>query len=115
MRASTLEVLGQDFIRTARAKGLAERVVQVRHVARNALIPIMTMLGLSLGGLVEGAFITEGLFGIPGIGRMAVDSLFARDYTVIMAITLIIAISFVTTNLIVDLAYGFLDPRIRYH
>lgn len=115
MRASTLDVLGQDFVRTARAKGLAEAVVQVRHVARNALIPIMTMIGLSLGSLVEGAFITEGIFGIPGIGRLAVDSLFARDYPVIMAITLVIAVSFVTANLIVDIAYGFLDPRIRYH
>ena len=114
MRASTLEVLGQDFIRTARAKGLTEMVVQVRHVARNALIPILTIMGLALGGLVEGAFITEGMFGIPGVGRMAVDSLFARDYPVIMAIALIIAGAFVTANLIVDIAYGFLDPRIRY-
>jgi len=114
MRASTLDVLGQDFIRTARAKGLRESMVQFRHVARNALIPIMTVLGLSLGTLVEGAFITEGIFGIPGIGRLAVDSLFARDYPVITAITLVIAVSFVAANLFVDLMYAYLDPRISY-
>lgn len=114
MRASTLDVLGQDFIRTARAKGLRESVVHVRHVARNALIPIITILGLSLGGLVEGAFITEGIYGIPGIGRLAVDSIFNRDYPVITAITIIIAIAFVSANLLVDLMYAYLDPRIRY-
>ena len=114
MRASTLEVLGQEFVRAARAKGLTEMAVQSRHVARNALIPVITVVGLSLGTLVEGAFITETIFGIPGVGRLAVDSLFARDYPVIMAMTLLIAVSFVTANLLVDIAYAFLDPRIRY-
>ncbi len=114
LRASTLEVLGQDYIRTARAKGLPNGVIQRRHVLRNALIPVVTMVGLSLGTLVEGAFITETLFGIPGVGRFALDSIFARDYPVIMATTLLVAASFVLANLMVDVAYGFLDPRIRY-
>jgi len=114
MRASTLEVLSQDYVRTARAKGLTELIVMRRHVARNALIPIATVIGLSLAGLVEGAFITETLFGIPGIGRLAVDSLFARDYPVIMALTLIVALAFVIANLAVDVTYAVLDPRIRY-
>ncbi len=113
LRASTLDVLGQDYIRTARAKGLPELLIQRRHVLRNALTPVVTVVGLSLGTLAEGAFITETLFGIPGAGRLALDSIFARDYPVIMAITLIIATSFVTANILVDIAYGFLDPRIR--
>ncbi|MBI4233951.1 MAG: ABC transporter permease [Chloroflexi bacterium] len=113
-RASTLEVLGQDFVRTARAKGLPELVVQTRHILRNALIPVMTILGLSLATLVEGAFITETMFGIPGMGRLALDSIFQRDYPVVMGLTLIIAIGFVMANLLVDLLYAFLDPRIRY-
>ncbi|MDP2953486.1 MAG: ABC transporter permease [Chloroflexota bacterium] len=114
MRASTLEVIGQDYIRTARAKGLSEFVVQYRHVLRNAIIPVFTVIGLSLGTLVEGAFITETMFGIPGVGRLGLDSLFARDYPVIMALTLIVAISFIVANLLVDIGYAFLDPRIRY-
>ena len=114
LRASTLDVLGQDYIRTARSKGLTEVVVQRRHVLRNSIIPIVTIVGLSLGTLVEGAFITETLFGIPGIGRLALDSIFARDYPIIMAITLLVAFSFVVANLLVDIAYAFLDPRIRY-
>lgn len=114
MRASTLEVIGQDYVRTARAKGLTERVVINRHIARNALLPIFTVVGLSLATLVEGAFITETFFGIPGIGRMTVDSLFARDYPVIMALTLLVAVAYIMANIIVDIGYHFLDPRIRY-
>jgi ABC-type dipeptide/oligopeptide/nickel transport system permease component len=113
-RASTLEVLSQDYVRTARAKGLTELLVRRRHILRNALIPVFTMLGLSLGTLVEGAFITETIFGIPGVGRLAVESFFARDYPVILALTLVIAVAFVIANLIVDIGYQFLDPRIRY-
>lgn len=114
MRASTLDVLGQDYVRTARSKGLFERIVLTRHVGRNALLPVFTVVGLSLAGLVEGAFITETLFGIPGIGRLAVDSLFARDYPVVMALTLIVAVAFILANLFVDIGYTYLDPRIRY-
>lgn len=113
-RASTLEVLSQDYVRTARAKGLHEFSVRHRHILRNALIPIFTMLGLSLATLVTGTFIVEGFFGIPGMGRLAIESLFARDYPIIMALTLIIAVAFVTANLIVDVGYRFIDPRIRY-
>ena len=114
MRASTLDVLGQDYIRTARAKGLREWTVRRRHVARNSIIPIITVVGLSLGDLVTGAFITEQLYGIPGIGRLAVDSIFNRDFPVIMALVLLIAASFVLANLLVDVLYAFLDPRIKY-
>ena len=113
-RASTLEVLSQEYVRTARAKGLHEFSVRHRHILRNALIPIFTMLGLSLATLVTGTFIVEGFFGIPGMGRLAIESLFARDYPIIMALTLIIAVAFVTANLIVDVGYRFIDPRIRY-
>ena len=112
-RASTLDVLGQDYIRTARAKGLSEGMVRSRHVLRNALIPIVTTLGFSLAGLASGSFIVEGFFGIPGIGLLAIESLFARDYPIIMALTLIGTTLFVLANLLVDLVYPFLDPRIR--
>ncbi len=113
-RASTLEVLGQDYVRTARAKGLADMVVRRRHILRNALIPLITVLGLSLATLVEGALITEFIFGIPGIGQLAITSIFDRDYPVIMALGLIGATSLVIANLVVDIAYRFIDPRIRY-
>ncbi len=113
-RASLLEVLGQDFVRTARAKGLTERSVIVGHALRNALLPIFTLLGMMLGDLPAGAFIVENVFGIPGIGRLGFESFFARDYPVIMALTLIVAASYVLVNLLVDVGYVFLDPRIRY-
>ena len=114
MRASTLEVLGQDFVRTAHSKGIGQMAVNGRHVFRNSLIPIITILTFSLAGLIGGAFITETIMGIPGIGRFAVESVFDRDYPVIMAITLIGASAFVLANLLADLAYAFIDPRIRY-
>ena len=113
-RASTLEVLSQDYVRTARAKGLSEFVVRRRHILRNSLIPVFTVVGLSLATLVEGSFITEGYFGIPGIGSLAIEAFFSRDYPVITALVLIIAAAFVAANLIVDVGYRFLDPRIRY-
>ena len=113
-RASTLEVLAQDYVRTARAKGLRELVVRHRHILRNALIPIFTVVGLSLASLVTGAFITERYFGIPGIGLLAIESFFSRDYPVIMALMLVISFAFVIANLIVDVGYRFIDPRIRY-
>jgi ABC-type dipeptide/oligopeptide/nickel transport system permease component len=113
-RASALEVLGQDYVRTARAKGLPEMLVNGRHVLRNALIPIVTVLGMALATLVGGAFITETIFGIPGVGRFAVDAIFKRDYPVIMALTLLAAAAFVVANLLVDVLYAVVDPRIRY-
>ena len=113
-RASTLEVLAQDYVRTARAKGLHEFVVQRRHILRNALIPLTTVVGLSLATLVEGAFITEYIFGIPGAGQLMITSVFDRDYPVIMALVLIVAVAFLIANLMVDIAYRFIDPRIRY-
>ncbi len=115
MRTSTLETLGQDYIRTARSKGLSPLQVDRGHTLRNSIIPIVTILAFSLAGLIGGAFITETILGIPGIGRFAVESVFNRDYPVIMAITLLGAIAFVLANLVADVAYAFIDPRIRYH
>ena len=112
-RASTLEVIGQDYIRTARAKGLSEFVVQRRHVIRNALIPVVTMLGFSLAGIAFTSFIVERFFGIPGIGNLFIESIFSRDYPIINAVIIIGTSMFVIANLIIDLLYPFLDPRIR--
>ena len=112
-RASTLDITGQDYIRTARAKGLPERIVRTRHILRNALIPVVTSLGFSLAGLASGSFIVELFFGIPGVGLLTIESLFARDYPIIMAVTLLGTALFVLANLVVDLAYPYLDPRIR--
>jgi len=114
MRASTLDVLGQDFIRTARSKGLSTLTIDTRHVLRNAMIPIVTVLAFSIAGLIGGALIVETIMGIPGLGKFVVDSIFNRDYPVIMAITLIGAIAFVLANLLADVSYAFIDPRIRY-
>ncbi len=113
-RASTLEVLSQDYVRTARAKGLREFVVRYRHVLRNALIPISTIVGLSLAGLMTGSIIIERFFGIPGAGGLAVESFFARDYPIIMAFALVLSVGLVLANLVVDIGYRFIDPRIRY-
>ncbi len=112
-RAGMLEVMGQDYIRTARAKGLREMKVVVIHALRNALIPLLTILGFMLGGLVEGTFITENFFGIPGMGQLAFDSLGARDYPIIIAVTLLVAIAYALGNLWADIFYGVVDPRIR--
>ena len=112
-RASTLDVVHQDYVRTARAKGLSEFTVRNRHILRNALIPIVTTLGFSLAGLAGGSFIVEIFFGIPGVGLLAIEALFARDYPVIMAGVIIGTTLFVLANLIVDLIYPVLDPRIR--
>ena len=112
-RAATLDVIGQDYIRTARAKGLPERLVRMRHILRNALIPVVTTLGFSLAGLASGSFIVELYFGIPGVGLLTIESLFSRDYPIIMAVTLLGTTLFVLANLIVDLIYPVLDPRIR--
>jgi len=112
-RANVLEEIEQDYVRTARAKGLREEVVILRHALRNALIPLFTIFGLLVGGLVGGSFITELIFGIPGIGRLGFEAFFARDYPVITALTLVAASSYALASLVVDAGYGFLDPRIR--
>ena len=106
-------MIGQDYIRTARAKGLSEFVVQRRHVIRNALIPVVTMLGFSLAGIAFTSFIVERFFGIPGIGNLFIESIFSRDYPIINAVIIIGTSMFVIANLIIDLLYPFLDPRIR--
>ncbi len=113
-RSSVLEVIRQDYVRTARAKGLAEFVVDVRHIVRNSLIPVLTVLGPIFAALVSGSFIIEFVFSIPGIGREFVESTFNRDYGVIMGTTLFYALVIVLANLIVDILYAVVDPRIRY-
>ncbi len=113
-RSSMLEVLNQDFVRTARAKGLFWRAVVLKHALRNALVPVVTVIGLQFGALLAGAVITETVFTWPGIGGLLVVSILARDYPVVQGAVLLIAVSFIAVNLIVDLVYGFIDPRIRY-
>lgn len=113
-RSSLLEVLRQDYVRTARAKGLAERQVVSRHGLRNAFIPVITVIGLNVGSLLSGAILTETIFAWPGVGRLVVDAIFARDYPVVQGSVLVIALLFVIVNLLVDLSYAYLDPRIRY-
>ena len=113
-RASMLEVVRQDYVRTARAKGLAERIVLARHILRNALIPVVTVAGPELAFLISGSFIIENLFSIPGIGRLFVRGVFARDYGLIMGSVLFYAFAVAVLNLAVDLLYAVLDPRIRY-
>jgi peptide/nickel transport system permease protein len=113
-RSTMLEVLNQDYVRTARAKGLHERAVIVRHTLRNALIPVMTIIGLQFGGLLTGAVIVESVFSRPGLGRYAVTAISSRDFPQIQGIVLLAAVVYVFVNLIVDLLYAVLDPRIRY-
>ena len=112
-RSSLLEVLGLDYIRTARAKGVADRGVLRRHAFRNAMLPVVTIIGLELGLLLAGAVLTETVFNLSGVGRTMYDSIVGRDYIVVQAMTLVIAIIYVTVNLVVDISYAFLDPRIR--
>lgn len=114
VRSSLLEVLGRHFIRTARAKGLGESVVVLRHALRNALIPVVTVIGLQFGTLLGGTVIIEQIFSLPGIGRYALEGINLRDYPVVQGAVLAIALSFTLVNLFVDLCYGFIDPRIRY-
>ncbi|MCH7522658.1 MAG: ABC transporter permease [Chloroflexi bacterium] len=113
MRAQVLEVMSEDFVRTARAKGLAEFTVVSRHIARNALLPLATIMGFALVGLLGGSIFLETLLGIPGIGSYAFEAVFNRDYDSIMAIVLITSTAFVAANLLVDITYAFIDPRIR--
>jgi ABC-type dipeptide/oligopeptide/nickel transport system permease component len=112
-RSSLLDVLGQDYVRTARAKGLRERAILIRHAMRNALIPIVTIVGLQVGSLLAGAVLTETVFALPGIGTQLVDSIFARDYPVVQGFVVVVALVFSSVNIIVDLSYTFLDPRIH--
>ncbi len=113
-RSEMLEVLGQDFVRTARAKGLHERAVVAKHAFKNSAVPVLTIVALELGTVLGGAVITETIFAWPGVGRLMVDSIFDRDFPVVQAGVFVIAVIFVLLNLLVDVAYAWLDPRIRY-
>ncbi|MDX1377657.1 MAG: ABC transporter permease [Anaerolineales bacterium] len=112
-RSSMLEVLQQDYIRTARAKGLIERVVVMKHAFRNAMLPVVTIIGLQVGTLFAGAVLTETIFGFAGVGRMLFEAITARDFPIVQAFTIVIAIGYVGTNLLVDLSYVLVDPRIK--
>jgi peptide/nickel transport system permease protein len=114
-RSTMLEVLGQEFVRTARAKGLREYAVVYRHALRNALIPIITAVGLQFGALLGGAVLTETVFGWPGMGQLLVESIFARDYPMVQGIVLMFSALFILTNFLVDLSYVVIDPRIHYN
>jgi peptide/nickel transport system permease protein len=113
-RGSVLEVLNADYVRTARAKGLADLGVLLRHVLRNAAVPIVTVIGLGIALLIGGVVVTESVFAIPGLGRLTVDAVLARDYPTVQAVVLLFSLVYVLINLLVDLTYTFLDPRIRY-
>jgi len=114
VRSSLLEVIATDYVRTARAKGLGERLVIFRHALRNALVPILTVVGLTFAALMGGAVVTETVFAIPGIGQMVVQAVLRRDYPVIQGVTLVVATSYVMINLLVDLLYFVVDPRVKY-
>jgi peptide/nickel transport system permease protein len=113
MRAGSLEVMGKDYITHARAKGLTERKVLWRHVFPNAFAPTLTMVGIMLAGLLAGAAVTETVFTLPGLGKLLVDSIYARDYPVLQGALLFIAAVYVLTNLAIDLTYSFFDPKVR--
>jgi len=114
MRSSMLEVIQQDYIRTAWSKGLAERMVIIRHAMKNSLIPVITLMGIGIGIIFGGSVLVETVFAIPGVGRLLVSSIFGQDYVVVQAITFVIAVIILMINLIVDISYGWFDPRIRY-
>ncbi len=113
-RSTMLEILKEDYVRTARAKGLIERAVLLRHALKNAMVPILTMFGLSLAAMIGGLVISEQVFAIPGMGRLIVDAVATRDYPLIQGTLLLIAVSYVVINLLIDLTYLYFDPRIRY-
>jgi len=113
-RSATLEVLGQDYINVARAKGLAERVVLGRHALRNSLIPVITVMGIQVGYLLGGVVVIEQIFGLPGVGWMLLSALFERDYPTVQSALLFLALMFIAVNLLTDLLYAYLDPRVRY-
>ena len=114
IRSAMLEVLSQDYVTTARSKGLAHRQVVVRHALKNALIPVITVIGVQVGRLMGGAVVIETIFSVPGMGKLAVSSIFFRDFPVVQAVVLILGIAILFSNLITDLLYGVLDPRVRY-
>ena len=113
-RATVREVLSEDYVRTARAKGLSENVVLVRHALRNAALPIVTVIGLGLAAVLSGAVVTEMVFAIPGLGRLLVNAITARDYPIIQGVILVISAVYVFVNLLVDISYAYFDPRVRY-
>src|SRR5436190_1529391 len=113
-RASMLVVLGEDYVRTARAKGIGEMAVLLRHALRNAAVPVITVIGTGFALLISGVVVTESVFNLPGVGRLTVDAVLARDYPVIQAMILLTSAIYVTVNLLIDVAYTLLDPRIRY-
>jgi peptide/nickel transport system permease protein len=115
MRSSMLEVTRQDYIRTAWSKGLRERYIILKHAVKNSLIPVITLMGMHLGHIFGGSVLIEQVFAIPGMGRLAVQGIFAQDYIVVQAVTFITAVTILIANLLVDISYGFLDPRIRYN
>ncbi len=112
-RSGVLDALGEDYVRTARAKGLGERVVLSKHVLRNALVPVVTIVGTDFGSYLSGSVLTESIFGWPGLGRFVVQAIMKRDFPVIQGTILFMAVLFVLVNLAVDLSYGLIDPRIR--
>jgi peptide/nickel transport system permease protein len=114
VRGRMIEVLGEDYVRTARAKGLTESCVLYRHALRNCLLPVITILGLELGSTLGGAVVTETVFAWPGVGRLIVSAIFARDYPLVQAAVLVVAVMFVVVNLVVDLLYAVIDPRVRF-
>ena len=114
VRSSLLDVFSQDYIRTARAKGLSEGAIIVGHALKNGLIPVVTVVGLQVGALIEGAIVTEQIFFWPGVGKLVVDSLGGRDYPVVQAVVLLSALSYMVSTLLVDIVYGWLDPRISF-
>ena len=114
-RSSVLEVLNQDYVRTARAKGLRERTVVGKHALKNAMLPVITVIGLNFGLVISGAVLTETIFSLTGVGRTLVDSITSRDYTLVQGFTVVIAAGFVLINMVVDMLYGYLDPRIRFN
>jgi len=113
-RSAMLEVLGQDYVRTARAKGLSDRLVLIRHALKNAMIPVITVIGVQMGTLFGGAVVIEQIFGLPGMGWTFVNGIYQRDYPTVQGAVLMLAVTFVVVNLLVDLTYAYLDPRIRY-
>lgn len=113
-RSSVLEVLGEDYVRTARSKGISDRGVMFKHTLRNALIPVVTALGIIIGQMVGGAVLTETVFAWPGVGRLTVFAIFSRDYVLVQGIVVVLAATYVFVNLLVDLSYGLIDPRITY-